>query len=463
MPWELLLLVGAVAITYANALDAAWQFDDFAAILGNDATRSLTHWWQALPGIRPLLKLSFALTHELGGDARAAHATNIVIHALNACLLWALWRCWLPSLAPRLARPDVAALLGALLFALHPATTEAVTYASGRSISLAATFMLGALLADERARAQPTSRLAHWVGPASFALALAVRETAVIMPLIPLLRSWAMRESLRAQCRRLWPYAAILALAALAAAMTPGYHLFFSVSLSTRAVGEQVASQLLAHGYLLTHPLLGMLNIDPDLRMPTGFSWQATGYAMLLGALFLTAFAARKRHAWIAFAILWYFLQLAPSNSLLPRLDLANDRHLYLALAGPMLLVACLIVHGFARARWLGGATAIGLCAALALATVLRNKDYRSEIALWQATAQVSPNKARVWTNLGHAYRSAGDRARASAAFARALTLDPANEKALIALDLLESSAAPQSIFVIRSATIPSIHPHNQP
>ncbi|WP_300620850.1 hypothetical protein, partial [Dokdonella sp.] len=86
------ILIAAVLAAYANAFTATWQFDDFAAILGNPAAQSLAGWWHALPGIRPLLKLSYAFTHETGGGVIAVHATNIAIHALNACLLWALLR-----------------------------------------------------------------------------------------------------------------------------------------------------------------------------------------------------------------------------------------------------------------------------------------------------------------------------------------------------------------------------------
>ena len=74
------VLVAAVAFAYANAFGAAWQFDDFATILKHPAMRSLAGWWHALPGIRPLLKLSYALTFELGGGVvagcRAARATS---------------------------------------------------------------------------------------------------------------------------------------------------------------------------------------------------------------------------------------------------------------------------------------------------------------------------------------------------------------------------------------------------
>ena len=432
-------LVIAVALAYANAFAAAYQFDDFAAILANPATRSLAGWWHALPGIRPLLKLSYALTTELGGGAVAIHAANIATHALNACLMWALWRRWLPSLAPSLERIGPAALLGALLFALHPAATEAVTYASGRSISLAATFTLAALLADDAARTQPARRALAWSGPVLFAFALGVRETALVMPTIPLLRAWATGQPLRMEFRRLYRYAFVLAAAALAALATPGYHVFFGVSLATRDLVAQAMGQVLAHGYLITHSLVGFTNIDPDLRLPGAWSVQLTAYALLLVMLVVAMFVARRRQSWLAFAIGWYFLQLAPANSLLPRLDLANDRHLYLALAGPMLALACVLAHVAARERMRAAtyAAAFALCATSAFATARRNADYRSETALWQATVRDSPRKARAWLNLGYAYRLHGEVVRAAAAYRCALMLEPANAQAAIDLDLI--------------------------
>jgi len=436
-PHAMAILLGAVLLAYANAFGAAYQFDDFAAILANPATQRLSGWWQALPGIRPLLKLSYALGAELGGGAVAVHATNVAIHAINTCLLWSLWRRWLPMLAPSFERSDQAALLGALLFALHPAATEAVTYASGRSISLAVTFGLAALLADDAARAQPSRRALAWAGPALFALALAVRETALVIPAMPLLRAWANGQPLRAELWHLRRYACVLAAAALAALATPGYHVFFGVSLATRDFAAQAMGQVLAHGYLLTHPLLGYTNVDPDLRVPAAWSPLLGAYALLLVALAAAMFAARRRVPWLAFAIGWYFLQLAPANSLLPRLDLANDRHLYLALAGPALALACVIVRARARMPEFAAAVAVALCATLAFATLHRNVDYRSETALWRATARDSPHKSRAWLNLGYARRLDGDFVQAAAAYRCALMLDPANGQAAIDLELV--------------------------
>lgn len=70
------------------------------------------------------------------------------------------------------------------------------------------------------------------------------------------------------------------------------------------------------------------------------------------------------------------------------------------------------------------------LLLAFASLTMMRNHDYRSEIALWQATAQQSPNKARVHNNLGYAYAEAGRTEEARTAYLCAQHLDPQDLKA---------------------------------
>jgi Flp pilus assembly protein TadD len=75
------------------------------------------------------------------------------------------------------------------------------------------------------------------------------------------------------------------------------------------------------------------------------------------------------------------------------------------------------------------------------LFTALRNADYRDEISLWRATAARSPNKARVWNNLGYAHALAGQTAQARAAFLEALRLDPRHDRAARNLHALDRGA----------------------
>ena len=422
------LLLVSVLVAYSGALDAPFQFDDWWAVAGDPRVQSLSAWWQSLPGIRPLLKLTYALNWLLSPDPWGFRLFNVAVHAANGLLLWALLRQWLPRLAPGVP-VEACALAIALLFLLHPAATEAVTYISGRSVSLMATFYLLALWLLGKARDASRPRRWRLAATLAFAVALAVRETAVTLPaawlLVALCTGQTWREGLRALAGPL----AVLALAALAALLTPGYHSFFGWSLQTRGPWPQLLGQLEAHIYLLTHPLPGWaLNIDPDVRVP---AQPGLRHLLLLAATAAAAaisWAQRHARPWLLFALGWYLLHLAPSNSLLPRFDLANDRHLYLALPGA--LMALVLGLAAIRPRPLGIALAAGILLAAGLQTTLRNHDYRSERALWEATVAGSPAKARPWTNLGYARQLDGDLPGAAAAYRCALGLDPAHRQA---------------------------------
>ena len=98
------VLVAAVA-GYGASLHAPFQFDDWWAIAGDARAQSLAAWWQALPGIRPLLKLSLALNWTLSPSPWGFRLVNVAVHAANALLLaWSL-RGLLKQKTP--PKPDV--------------------------------------------------------------------------------------------------------------------------------------------------------------------------------------------------------------------------------------------------------------------------------------------------------------------------------------------------------------------
>jgi Flp pilus assembly protein TadD len=62
--------------------------------------------------------------------------------------------------------------------------------------------------------------------------------------------------------------------------------------------------------------------------------------------------------------------------------------------------------------------------------TVLRNRDYVTEILLWEDTVKKSPYKARVHNNLGYAYLLSHRNIEARREFLTALKMDPGLYKA---------------------------------
>src|ERR1700730_3248460 len=69
-------LVGAVGLTYLNAFWGVFQFDDYNVIVDNPAIHSWSGWLHDLQGIRPLLKLSYALNWTAGLGLFGFHLFN---------------------------------------------------------------------------------------------------------------------------------------------------------------------------------------------------------------------------------------------------------------------------------------------------------------------------------------------------------------------------------------------------
>ena len=414
---------------YFSALGGAFQFDDYLVIVDNAAVHGWAAWLTSMPGIRPLLKLSYTANWASGLGLVGFHLFNIACHAANALLALAIFRRW-PG-----AAGSGAALVGALIFALHPAQTEAVTYISGRSVSLMATVYLAAFLAWLHATETGNERWRTLAAPLLFIAALATKETAWTLPFALLLWEYARTGIWREAARRLMPLWIVLATALAIMAGLPGYRRLVTFSLESRAPLDNLLTQIGGQFYLLRQWLLPLPNIDPDLPVVTGLSLVIVIQGLLLAGLLAGGILALRRRLWFGLALLWFFLHLLPTNSLLPRLDVANDRQLYLASLGPALAVA--IGLSRIRLRALSNMLTLVLLLALGMATAWRNLDYRSERALWEATVSLSPQKARAWLNLGYACRLAGDIPAAKTAYEHALQLDPGYRQARINLRLL--------------------------
>lgn len=421
-----LLLVAATALAYAGIFHAIPQFDDYLVIIEEPRVASLAAWWASMPGTRPLLKLSYALNRGLDSLA-VFHACNLLVHLACVLVLWRLLRRLLPE------GNAAAALLAALLFALHPVNTEAVTMLSGRSVSLSSLAVLASLLALLAGR--------HGLSLLLFTAAVAVRETALVLPaLATLVLAWqgGWREGRggvaplgRALRAARWHWALAVCLVCLVLAL-PRYRELLAVSLATRDPLDNLLSQGIAIPWLLGQ-LLQPYAIDPDPRLPAFAGWTPFAAGVVAAWLLVVAGVLRAlpRGSFVAFAMAWLLLALLPTNSLIARLDLANGRQLYLA-APPLFAVLALVIGRLAqRHRSVAIGLSAGLLALLATATVQRNTDFRSERAFWAAAIAVNPGNARAWNNYGLALEKEppAEPGRAAAAYREALRLAPHDYK----------------------------------
>jgi protein O-mannosyl-transferase len=405
--WALALVA---VLAWLPSLAGVFQFDDYNVIVNEPAVHSWQAFLDRASGVRPLLKASYTLNWTLGLGAVGFHVFNLAGHVVNALLAYQVGR----ELCVRWKVAHQAALLAALLFALHPVQAEAVTYISGRSSSLMAGFYLGALLVYLRG---------HWtLSSLLFALAVATKETALTLPAALLLCELA--SSGKLNLRRQWPHWAIFAAGIAFVLLNPRYLELASFGFTRRDVADNLLTQVGGVAYLVGR-LIGVQapNIDPALPVLSSWNFSLAIQASLIAVLMMIGITQLHRRPWLGFGILWFFLHIAPTNSLIPRLDVANDRQLYLA--GWGLFLALAVQIGTLRRT-----VVAALALTCGLAAVARQLDYRSEIALWEADSARAPWNARAYNNLGYAYQQAGRAAEARRAYERALLFDPGHLKA---------------------------------
>jgi tetratricopeptide (TPR) repeat protein len=161
--------------------------------------------------------------------------------------------------------------------------------------------------------------------------------------------------------------------------------------------------------------------------------------------------------------VLWFFLLLAPTSSLVPLADLLMEHRVYLACLGPFLGVAAGAERLLARApaglaRWSGPVLVAAIWVGLAGATWRRNAVWASRLALWSDAAAKSPAKPRPHGNLCYALRERGRTAEALAECQLGLSLpgaDPAVEALLLrgmAVALFEAGRLDEAEVALRRA-----------
>ncbi len=484
------LLVTATIAAYANSFGGPFVFDDVPAIVENASIRSFSPWWQPLvPPLesgstvgRPVVNLSFALNHAVGGlDPWGYHLVNLAIHAAAGLVLFGIVRRTLAlPWATEWLRTRAVALGGgtALLWLLHPLQTESVTSIVQRTESLGGLFYLLTVYGFVRGAGAasvpgsgfgvpglesggsrvPAGQLGtrnpkpgtarrsarRWLvlsGVACF-VGVATKEIVATAPLILLIHdrtfvagsfaaAWRARRGFYLTLTMSWVVLAVLMASAQGrgGTVTLGRDIGVWTTLLTQAKAIAVYLKL----SLWPHPLvLDYGSYASDAVRSVREVW-AQGIAVV-SLLVATVVALVKRPV-IGFVGAWFFAILAPSSSFIPLLSQARAEHrMYLPLAA---IVVLAVVVG---ARWLGrGApwAAAGVALALGITTAVRNRDYASALTLWTATAEAFPSNPRAHYNLANERRDTGDADGAVSAYREALRLAPADLRSHVNLATL--------------------------
>lgn len=430
---HLLLIAGAVVVTYGPVLRAGFMYDDRFFVQENPAIR---HWssapsfftapvtsqaslaWQGI--WRPLRSLSYLLDHQLWGlDPAAFHRTNVALHAANACLFY--------FLVLLLSGNAAAALAAALLFALHPAQTEAVAWISSRGDLLFALFALGSLILYQLTKRRHRALLLAG-SLLCFVLAMLAKETAIVLPALLMLTDRLMPGDDRT-------------------GMVPqrwvAYALFWSLAIIyfiTRRVVLGAAGQCPYWGDSFFTTLFTMVRVAADyVRLvvwpwplhvdyvyalsTTLLDWRVIGCALLLAGLTLLAVLDLRGQRTFAWAWGWFAIALLPVSNLIPITALLAERFLYLPLMG---------IAAWAALRWSALPKNRIRCLPLALVlcvfaglSIKRNLEWRDPLTFWQAEARREPRSFIAQGYLGGLYLEQGRADSAEVHYLRSAAIEP--------------------------------------
>jgi len=199
--------------------------------------------------------------------------------------------------------------------------------------------------------------------------------------------------------------------------------------------------------YLITQPFV-ILHYFVQFFWPTGLSadsdwgvlrslWNIRFFAgclfivvMLVIAFYTSAKASLRP---ISFGILWFFLALAPTSSIIPLGEVLNDHRMFFPFVGLALSVSWVI--GLAVFKLIGSGKiknpnllwipVLLLFLACAYGTWKRNQVWHSEESLWRNVVLKSPKNGRGLMNYGNIVEAEGKYAEAQLYFDRALQLTP--------------------------------------
>jgi tetratricopeptide (TPR) repeat protein len=438
-----LLLALAVALTYANSLGVDFIYDDFAFVVNNETIRTFAEPSKfifspeafAQPAndhvFRPLVSFTFAVNYALGAlDVRGYHLTNILFHTLNAFLLYVFLR--------RIGLQGGASLAGAMIFAIHPAHVEAVTWISGRGNVLFLSFFLISLLLYMKLDAVfGWRRAAHLCGAvAAYAVSLAAKEMA--MPLPALLIGYDLyfcrkadgsksdgdKSNAEKSAREFWlPRLRLYIPFALTALLY--------LALRTHVLGK--IGQVAYHGdsaYMTFLLMLKALAIYARLlAVPVGLS--LVRHFHLANSIFepqviiplvcvvsavVVGIAALRRAPLLSFGLFWFAVAILPVSNIIPVNAIVADRFLYGPSIGFCILVAAWFQTALGRGsdKWsherkiLAAAALAPLIFFFMLLSVGRNNDFANPAVLWQKTLKNSPRSFVAYNNLGFHYMREG-------------------------------------------------------
>ncbi len=453
------LLALIVTAVYANHFNNSFHFDDMHSVLDNPHIRSLKNipsfftdgtTSSVLPqnaAYRPIVTTSLAIDYALGNGYTLAafHSSTFVLFLIQGLLMLLLFKKVL-SISSTNNYVVYVALFATAWYLLHPAIAETINYVIARS-DVQSTFAVvaGFVLYIYSPFCRKTFLYLIPVGIGALAKPPAIMFAPLFffyvlffetqIGLLDIFKKAHIKQFWNAIKRSLPSFVFCAFLYVLINKLTP----------KTWEPGGNSPMQ-----YLITQPYV-ILHYFTVFFWPTGLSADSDwgilpsikdarffiGCAFILimmGIAIYTSKNALLRP--ISFGIVWFFIALVPTSSIIPLGEVLNDHRMYFPFIG--LAISASWAIGLFVFKIIGNTTtlslkyktlillpALVLLSACAYGTIKRNAVWQTEESLWFNVTVKSPQNGRGMMNYGLIKVSNGEYVEAEKYFNKALKLVP--------------------------------------
>ena len=460
--WSLALAaVLLVCVTYSNHFNNPFEFDDSHTIVNNMAIRSIgnvPHFFvdaattSSLPAnaaYRPFLTTLNAIDCWWGGAGipvpKYYHISIFTCFLVLGVLLFLFFKQIFDMSRPS-ALNSYFALLGATFFCVHAANAETINYVIARSDSFSTLMLVAAFLLATRG-----GKWMYW-SLVPLVIGLLTKEPVIVFPVLILFYfaffklqmdlEGVMKGKFFAQLKGenmgklFWPIAVVcLFYLGFSRHMTPP-----NWSSGSNEASLYLATQTFVYLHYLANFILP-LNLSADTDWELVKSWGDDRVIIGLMALIVAATAVWRLSADlktrpIAFGILWFYVALLPTSSIVPLAEVLNDHRVFFPYIGlvmaavwtfSLFIESTMLKKNAGYQLKLFGVGAFALFALLgnAYGAHQRNETWSSAETLWKDVTEKSPRNARGLMNYGIALMAKADWVGADQCFDKAMQLWP--------------------------------------
>ena len=454
------LMLVACIITYSNHFHNDFHFDDSHTIVNNPNIRDIHNCSRfftdgstssVLPqnqSYRPLTTVSLAFDYWLGKGYNLFyfHLSTFILFLIQGILMVFLYLRIFDVSADNKKLVGWVALIGVTWYMLHPVMAETVNYIIARADLQSTMFVvLAFVLYQYSSFCRKT-----WLYLLPIVLGALAKPPAIMFAPLFFIYVLFFEEKLslyavfeKRSLGQVWK----VFKTAMPAFICCAFMYWWQAKLTPKTWEPGGNSPLM---YLVSQPFVILhyfqmcfvpngLSADSDWQLLPGIlDWRFFIGCFFIFAMIAIAFATSVKAALrpISFGILWFFITLVPTSSIIPLAEVLNDHRMFIPFVGLCLSISWsigLLLNKISPviSKNLPGYKAflsllfLFILSGYAYATYNRNKVWHTEDSLWYDVTIKSPLNGRGLMNYGLSRMSKGDYKNADIYFSRALKILP--------------------------------------